>query len=149
MKYRSIAVAVLLVSVALVVAARASVRLAQNRVVVDLRNALTFEYATTTAEQELGLGERDALPDNTGMLFFFGAPEIRTFWMKGMRFPLDIIWINQNVVVDVVTLQPPKDGDLIPPWHTSLRKADRVLEINAGKAAALGLKTGVAVLTPR
>jgi uncharacterized membrane protein (UPF0127 family) len=30
------------------------------------------------------------------MLFFLGEPRKASFWMKNMKFPIDIIWLNET-----------------------------------------------------
>jgi uncharacterized membrane protein (UPF0127 family) len=50
--------------------------------------------------------------------------------MKDMRFPLDIIWLSGETVVFVEQdVQPDFSGIIEPPVS-----ADRVIEVNAGKA---------------
>lgn len=54
------------------------------------------EIANTKEKRELGLsGRRDLLADR-GMLFVFDKPGVYGFWMKGMNFPIDIIWLDAN-----------------------------------------------------
>lgn len=115
---------------------------------VDLRKRLTLEIADTGPERELGLGKRDSLPKDHGMLFVFEKPDIYSFWMKDVKFPLDIIWIHKGVVTDVVKMNPPKQAFTIPDLHVPLAKADRVLEVNAGVAKELGIEPGAHVLLP-
>ena len=64
---------------------------------------LAVELADTPQKQQLGLGHRDALPWNTGMYFPYEHPAIYTFWMKGMRFSIDIVWIRNGRIIDVHT----------------------------------------------
>jgi len=116
--------------------------------VVDL-TSLRLEIADTDATRVQGLSGRDSLDSDAGMLFVFDAPSIYPFWMKEMKFPLDMIWIDGGKVVDVATLRPPVPGELIPPSHIPVASADLVLEINAGKAADLGLVKGAYVILPR
>ncbi len=51
--------------------------------------------AKTDAERIKGLSGRDKLGTNEGMLFVFKDPGIYPFWMKNMKFPIDIIYINK------------------------------------------------------
>ncbi len=55
---------------------------------------LRIEYATTSASRELGLGGRENVPDDSGMLFAFLKDDTYGFWMKGMRVPLDLFWLD-------------------------------------------------------
>ncbi len=89
-----------------------------------------------------GLGGRTQLPRDHGMLFEMEYEGIHSFWMKDTLIPLDIIWIRGDKVVEIVTLQPPKNTFEIPETHEPSATANRVLEINAGVAAAAGLKVG-------
>ena len=60
---------------------------------------LRAEIADTSPLQGRGLGYRDGLEPGTAMLFVFDDASMRTFWMKGMRFCLDIVWIEGEMVV--------------------------------------------------
>lgn len=111
---------------------------------IDL-SFLDLEIADTEPARQLGLGGRDSLGENEGMLFVFPTYGQHGFWMKGMRIPIDIIWIDGETVVDVVTLSPPYPTLPIPPSHTPKAEADLVLELAAGRAAELGIKEGVKV----
>ena len=57
---------------------------------------LITSLATTPDAQSKGLAIRDSLNENEGMLFIFETPQKYSFWMKDMKFPIDIIWINQD-----------------------------------------------------
>ncbi len=93
--------------------------------------------AVTESEKEKGLGYRDSLAEGTGMLFIYARPERYGFWMKGMRFPLDFIWINGNTVADLtenVQTSAPAFAPRVP--------VDKVLEVNAGVVESLGVRVG-------
>ncbi|MDZ4278961.1 MAG: DUF192 domain-containing protein, partial [Dehalococcoidia bacterium] len=70
------------------------------------------ELARTPEERSLGLGGRDLLPEDAGMLFVFEQEGQPGFWMRGMRFPLDFIWISadQRVVSLTEDVPPPEPG---------------------------------------
>lgn len=112
---------------------------------VDL-TALHLEIVDTYEARLHGLSDRESLDAQAGMLFLFEGPSIYPFWMKDMHFPLDIIWINGDRVVEITTLPPPDRDHPIPATHVPTRRADKVLEINAGKAKELGLQNGVRVI---
>src|SRR3989338_662243 len=63
---------------------------------------LIVELAVTPAQRERGLSGRDRLEPRSGMLFVFEDDGVRGFWMKGMTFPIDIIWIDDERVVGFV-----------------------------------------------
>jgi hypothetical protein len=102
----------------------------------------TLELAVTPEAREQGLSGRASLALDHGVLFVFNEPDRYSFWMKGMSFPIDILWINRGKVVELVKDFPaPKSGEL-PAIHTPSVQADRVLEINAGLSDRLNLKVG-------
>lgn len=104
----------------------------------------TIEVADTAAKREKGLGDRDALAADHGMYFPFESEQYWVFWMKGMRFPIDIIWIRQGKVVDIEASVPPPKG-LPLETYSPIQPADAVLELNAGMAAEIGLEAGDAI----
>lgn len=72
----------------------------QNRPKVIIGgNTVYVDIARTPQEQQRGLSGRANLPKDHGMLFIFRTKGYYPFWMKDMRFPIDIIWIADNQVV--------------------------------------------------
>lgn len=108
------------------------------------------ELARTDAERIKGLAGRSALDADSGMLFIFGKSDIHSFWMKDTFIPLDIIWINDNKIVEITTLYPagqsPLGGAASPnekiPQYKPTQKANYVLEINAGLSQKYGFRVG-------
>ena len=98
------------------------------------------ELAQTEAEREKGLMHRNSLDINSGMLFVYNTADIRTFWMKDTLIPLDIIFINNNKIVEITTLDPATPS--YTPQYTSPKKSKYVLELNAGAAEQNGFKVG-------
>ena len=101
-----------------------------------------------------GLSGRDDLAREVGMWFDMGGTGNATFWMRGMRFPIDIVWISDDLVVTGVAerLPFPKPGttDSALPTYSSGVPIRFVLEINAGLAEELGIGEGsVATFTPQ
>ena len=96
--------------------------------------AVRVDVASTPAARERGLAGRSGLAEDRGMLFVYRDHRERTYWMKGMRFPIDIVWIDRGRVTGVAPNLPvPAGGDL--PLYPSGGPADRVLEVRAGWAA--------------
>lgn len=99
------------------------------------------ELAKTAEEITKGLSGRDFLSPQSGMLFYLGGRRIASFWMKDMRFPLDIIWINEGRIVYIVKNAPiPKTATI--PTFTPDKPATHVLEVNAGFVEKNGIKLG-------
>src|SRR5215203_1567306 len=69
---------------------------------------LTADLALTNEQIEKGLSVKDKLKENEAMLFVFEESAKRSFWMKDMKFPIDIIWLDSdgNVVHIEQNLQP-------------------------------------------
>jgi uncharacterized membrane protein (UPF0127 family) len=99
------------------------------------------ELAATGKIRQRGLMFRKSMPENRGMLFIFEKEALFGFWMKNMRFPLDIIWIGRNKkIVEIYEYALPcKDVcKTITPQAAALY----VLEVNAGFAKKQGIKIG-------
>jgi uncharacterized membrane protein (UPF0127 family) len=112
--------------------------LQKNLVSGSLR--IPVEISDTPAKLELGLSGRDSLPEPTGMLFAFPAPGSYGFWMKDMKFPLDMIWLDTKMVV--VYIKASATPDSYPQIFGSQKEAQYVLEVNTGFAAKNGIKIG-------
>jgi uncharacterized protein len=69
---------------------------------------LRVYLAITNDQQVKGLSVKDHLKENEGMLFVFEQPTRQGFWMKDMKFPIDIIWLDNNGTVVYIrhNLQP-------------------------------------------
>lgn len=108
-----------------------------------------IEIAESAAAQVRGLSGREGLPANSGMLFMFQKPEPRLFWMYQMKFPIDIIWIREGVVVGVAENAPAPQGVSLPASFRSPEPADMVLEVAAGTAQRDGIRVGAEVVLSR
>ncbi|MFA5128720.1 MAG: DUF192 domain-containing protein [Patescibacteria group bacterium] len=99
------------------------------------------EIADEPMEMAKGLSNRKSLDKNHGMLFIFATPGQPAFWMKDMNFSIDIIWIKNNVVVDIAPNLPVTAAEFLS-TYTPREPANYVLEVNAGFAAEHGIKIG-------
>lgn len=103
------------------------------------------EIADTQAKRSKGLGGRQSLASDGGMLFIFSKPDKYPFWMKGLDLPLDFVWIRGDLVVDIFqNIQPPTPGqsDESLPVYESKEEVDKVLEVVGGTAQRLNIKVG-------
>ncbi len=101
----------------------------------------TVELATTPSQWTKGLSGRETLRKNQGMLFVFPVPQVQYFWMKGMKFSIDIIWLDENyTVLGAVENVPPCEREC--PTYNSGVPAKYVLEVPAGTVKREGLKPG-------
>lgn len=110
------------------------------------------QVASSTNDRKKGLSGRDSLSINEGMLFVFDNNGKWTIWMKNMKFPIDIIWIDEtpagekkivDIAVDAVPQPGKKDSEL--KRYLPQSQARYVLEINAGLANLNNIKVGDAV----
>lgn len=107
------------------------------------RNGQTvrLEVAATQDQRSRGLGGRSALPLNQGMLFIYSDEAVRCFWMKDMRFPIDIMWLDgtQKIVHIARNVRP----ETYPQTFCAAGQPARyVIELPAGQAAPLGADPG-------
>jgi uncharacterized membrane protein (UPF0127 family) len=116
--------------------------LAREPSVVLKGERFTVELAETREKQTLGLMFRDSLPEDHGMLFVFPAESLRSFYMKNTRIPLDIIYFDEDMRLVSVAENARPCRTRRCPSYLSEGPAKYVLELNAGKAAELGLRPG-------
>jgi len=96
------------------------------------------EAVRTPERLYLGLSYRTELPEGRGMLFFMPQKEVQTFCMRGMRLPLDLIWISDGRVAGLTRNVPPNfPGNLNSPAPVT-----HVLEVPGGFADRHGIKAG-------
>ena len=112
--------------------------------------AVQAELAQTPEERAQGLSERDSLAAGAGMLFVFETERQPSFWMRGMRFPLDFLWISAGLrVVDRTEDVPPPDPetpDADLPRYVPDAAVLYVLEVNAGVIREAGVEIGDTVI---
>ena len=106
------------------------------------RQRFSVELVDTQDKRALGLMFRDSMPDDHGMLFVFPGETRRSFWMKNTRIPLDIFYFDSNLTLVSVAENTPPCRSPECPTYPSAGPAKYVLELNAGKAAELGVKSG-------
>lgn len=99
------------------------------------------EKVRTSVARARGLGGREDLCERCGMLFLFDRAGPHAFWMKDMRFSLDILWIRGGVIVYSVQKIAPSDvRTFVPPVN-----AEMVVELTGGTMERLRLTDGMSV----
>jgi len=101
---------------------------------------LDVNLATTKDSQEQGLSGRSELKENEGMLFIFSVPAQYSFWMKDMKFNIDMIWIGEDM--HVVYIKNNAAPGSYPETYTPNKNAKYVLEVVPGFAQKNNLKVG-------
>lgn len=99
------------------------------------------EVARSPQEQARGLMFRTEMGPDEGMLFpYENRPA--SFWMKNTVLPLDIIFIDPDRrVLNIAANTVPYSEEPVP----SAGPVSAVLELNAGRAAELGIEQGAHV----
>jgi len=122
-----------------------------NKVRLSIKDLVVYvDVAKTKDERQKGLSGRDSMPFNQGMHFVFDAPDKYAIWMKDMKFPIDIIWIDDNPpadgkkIVDIVESALPEPGkkDEALKIYRPKSPAKYILEINAGLVKLNNVKVG-------
>lgn len=109
---------------------------------------LLVEIADDDLERRQGLSDRSVLTPGTGMLFRFSQPQIRAFWMKDMRFPLDILYIRDGAVQEIFADVQPRTVSGTITVVAPAAPADTVLEVPAGESARQDWRIGDRVFRP-
>lgn len=131
-----------------------------NTLTTNDGNKIFVELATSSESQEQGLSGKDILKEynengkivTEGMLFVFDKLNVYTFWMKDMKFNLDMLWLDDNY--NIVHIEKNAPADSYNPKDTNLSKiysndneghfklAKYVLEINSNLSEKMNLKEG-------
>lgn len=97
--------------------------------------------AKTDAEREKGLSGTGELRSDQAMLLVFDRDDKWSIWMKDMKYPIDIIWLDKDKkVVYIVKNAPPESY----PYEKFAPKQEAryVLEVPAGTTAKKSINIG-------
>ena len=123
----------------------AKYQLEQSTQYITVENLMyAVEVVDTPDSITQGLSGREQI-GSQGMLFLFGRSQQANFWMKDMKFNLDLVWINDEKIVGITNnvLHPkPNTPDSQLPTYFSPQVVDMVLEVPAGFAQEEGWQTG-------
>lgn len=105
-----------------------------------LEKSINVILADTEEKRILGLSGRDSLAEDSVMLFIFSQSDFHGIWMKEMKFPIDIFWLDENFVVidEKISVVP----ETYPKIFYPKVKARYVLEGNADFAKNMGIEIG-------
>lgn len=116
----------------------------QNTLVHISNTVIRVEVAHTQQKREQGLSGRPSLAQGRGMLFVFDKEGSWGIWMKGMQFPLDIIWANATGTI--ITIAHDVLPDTYPTiFYPTQATARYVLEVPAGFAKKQGIAEGTKI----
>jgi len=102
------------------------------------------EIARALGEKTKGLMFRSSLDKDSGLLMPFDKERKHEIWMLGMRFPIDIIFINKDKrIVDVKHNAKPMGRNPMT-WriYRPRKPCKYVLEVNAGAAGKTKTEVG-------
>jgi uncharacterized membrane protein (UPF0127 family) len=102
-------------------------------------HTISLEIASDNTSREKGLGGRDSLPANKGMLFVFEKSGDECFWMKNMHFAIDMVFLNAQKKINKIQ-QNVSPGTF--PENFCAENVCYVIELPANKAVLLGLHPG-------
>jgi len=97
------------------------------------------EIVDDQSKREIGLGGRSGLCASCGMLFLFEGESKYAFWMKGMKFPIDILWLDDEKVLYMVENVPYSEQNRT---YAPDKPARMVLELPAGTCEREGIREG-------
>lgn len=107
---------------------------------------LVADIAATDEQRTEGLSVKDSLAENEAMLFVFDNEAEHTFWMKNMKFPIDIIWIDTDkTVVHIEHNLQPCSSELFCPTYKPIDDSLYVLETVGGFAEEHDIVKGTMV----
>lgn len=99
------------------------------------------EVADTQAEREVGLMNRESLPEDGGMIFLFDEDTSSGFWMKDTLIPLSIAFADAGGTILRIFDMEPCQGDPCAVYEPGVfyRSA---LEVNRGSFERWGVAEG-------
>lgn len=101
---------------------------------------ITVKVADSQEERSKGLSGSSQLKDGTGMLFIFDEASYHGIWMKDMKYPIDIVWLDENQ--KIVNLQEYATPDSYPRVFTPQVPARYVIELPVGSIKSYGMNYG-------
>ena len=107
------------------------------------RTTITVECVVSDQARTRGLSGRPALPSGHGMLFIFDHVSRQSMWMIEMKFPLDIVWLDENMTIVCCTYSAdPCKSQQDCPSYSSRFRVKYAIEMKAGEAEKFGFDVG-------
>lgn len=98
------------------------------------------DVSDTSYTQSRGYSGREPISSNEGMIFVFDKVDKHGFWMKDMKFAIDIVWMDENYVINHI--EKSVTPETYPKVFVPNEPAKYVLEVSAGEVGKLGVKIG-------
>lgn len=114
--------------------------------VTEDEKCINAEIADTPEKRERGLMNGEGLDQNNGMLFVFPEEGQYPFWMKNMKFPIDIIWINRDYRIVHIEKDAQPCRESCKSYYPK-DKAIYVVEVNANFTEIWGIRVNSTTLS--
>ena len=101
-----------------------------GNLIISNNRDLNIIIADTQSSREKGLSGMEKLEENSIMLFLFEKLGKYGFWMRDMKFPIDIIWLNNEY--EIVHMEENVLPDTFPKIFYPKEESLYVVEANAG-----------------
>lgn len=101
---------------------------------------IAVEEVKSLRDKQKGLSGRESIADNRGMLFIYDEAGKHCFWMKDMKFPIDILWLDESKQVVYIAAHVPPES--FPDFFCPPEDAKYVLEVKAGLSDQAGVDVG-------
>lgn len=108
--------------------------------------SVRIDIADTDELRVKGLGGRESLESDEGMLFIFPYDARHAVWMKDMKFSIDILWLSADGTI--IDMRRDVSPDTYPAAFAPPESARFVLELHAGFTRANGVGVGDLVRLP-
>ena len=109
---------------------------------VEINGAILMaEVVSHRTSRARGLSGREMLGEREAMLFIFDEPDYYGIWMKDMKFPIDIIWLDDEL--KIIGLEKNINPNTFPEKFSPPSPAKFVLEVNGGWSDENKIKEGM------
>lgn len=107
--------------------------------------SLVAQIASYKDAQIFELSKKNSIDENIGYLTLCESSSKCRFWMKGINYPVDIIWFKENQIVDLKkNISPPEvnqpENELI--IYSSSKETDKALTVTGGFSDKYGINIG-------
>lgn len=103
-------------------------------------NCVSLQVADSPAARQKGLSGRSSLLTQEGLLFVFDEPGEACMWMKGMKFSIDILWLDSQAQIKRIKKEVSPETY---PESFCVDGTKYVIELAAGTADKAGLRPGL------
>ena len=103
----------------------------ESKICFKKNECVFLEVANTPQQRSKGLMFRRSLKENHGMLFNLNNYANIDIWMKNTLFPLDVIFIRDNRIVNIYENLLPCNVKNCAKFNSKF-KVDKIIELKAG-----------------